>query len=262
MQPLAVVDGLLPVESCLSQGYIGTFASQSLYLPTTVSPECAFENAVDVVLEAGTLVTIPDDTISLMWINEVALDDELLAKLKPENPWGYMDDAFRSVSDDDGQQVLSADRSLLLYRTPSASLFAFRGHASERFALDSVLASYHKAYDIPYPPIPLVPVPADDVARVSSILSHLKYNRTVAHLVDGLSIPQMHKDITWLTGEASDSPIESRHSFHPDARKAAHWILEQMESSGATCTLRPFLTGFTPNVIWYVYILFWLILTK
>lgn len=264
MQPLAIVDGFLPLDSCLAQGHIGTFASQSLYLPTTVSPECAFENVVDVALDAGTLVTIPDDVTSLVWISEVALDDELLAKLKPENPWGYMDDAFRSVSvgGNDEQQALLEDRSPLLYRTPSASLLAFRGHTSERFALDSVLAPYHKVYDIPYPPTSLVPVPADDVARVGTILSGLKYNRSIAHLVDGLSIPQMHKDITWLTGEASDSLIESRHSFHPDARKAAHWILDQMESTGATCALRPFLPGFTPNVIWYFNILFWLTLIE
>ncbi|EJD04790.1 Zn-dependent exopeptidase [Fomitiporia mediterranea MF3/22] len=180
----------------------------------------------------------------------MALEEQLLQELRSSNAWGYLDTALsdgRAV--EDGQQIFTESRYRVLYRSPSASLIALRGRVSEDFAIDTILSRYHKAYAINHPPAPLVPVPSKDVARVRSILKGLQYNKTVARLVDSLSIVQMHKDITWLTGEAPESNIESRHSFHPDARKAAHWIVEQIESTGADCRLRNFLPGFTPNII-------------
>jgi hypothetical protein len=44
-------------------------------------------------------------------------------------------------------------------------------------------------------------------------------------------------------------PILSRHSFSTGAVVAAHYLKEQVESTGASCTLEPFLAGFAPNVI-------------
>lgn len=250
MQHLVILDGLLPSDSCFSQGYIGTFGKQSLYLPTD---ECAFENASVLNLDAESFVSIPEGTVMLYWIGEMSLEDEVLANIKPPmNPWEHLDSQLFFAAHDRDQQILGDWRSPILYRTDTASLLAFRGaDASQYFKIDTVLAPYLKAYAIPYPPTPLVPVPRDDVARVASLLKGLKYNDTVAKLVDSISVGQMHKDVTWLTGEAPDSPIESRHSFHPDARKAAQWIKEQIEGTGASCELRPFLTGFTPNIIWY-----------
>ena len=62
----------------------------------------------------------------------------------------------------------------------------------------------------------------------------------------------MAGDARWLTGEDSHSPIVSRHSFHSDTKKAAEWLVEKFEETGAECRLEPFLTGFAPNVIWCV----------
>lgn len=47
----------------------------------------------------------------------------------------------------------------------------------------------------------------------------------------------------------ASGPILSRHSFSTGAVVAAHWLKEQVESTGANCTLEPFLIGFAPNVI-------------
>ena len=79
---------------------------------------------------------------------------------------------------------------------------------------------------------------------------HLKYDDTIANIVQNISLPQMKNDITWLTGENEDSKILSRHSFSKGARIAASWISDRMEDTGAQCELRPFLTGFAPNIIW------------
>lgn len=62
----------------------------------------------------------------------------------------------------------------------------------------------------------------------------------------------MQRDIRYLTGEDKTSPIISRHSFTKGAMDAAKWIKDQIELSGATCKLSPFLIGFAPNVIWLV----------
>ena len=140
-----------------------------------------------------------------------------------------------------------------IHRTPAITIFAFRNLTSASIKLDQLLEPSFKLGVIPYPPTPVLPVPSDDVSRVRDLLGSLKYDQTVADLVNLLSVTTMRKDITWLTGEAEDSPIESRHSFHPDSRKAAAWIKEQIEETGAKCELRTFLTGFAPNVIWSVF---------
>ncbi|KAL5478700.1 hypothetical protein ACEPAI_1977 [Sanghuangporus weigelae] len=247
MQHLVISAEILPTDSCLSQGYLGTFGSQSLYLPST---ECIVNGATDVNIDIRGLVGVPDDATTLYWVSDASLEDDLLSALKPANPWEYIDSSLSTgVSTGDGQQILEDFRAPVLYRTSTSSLFALRGRSSEYIALESTLAPYHKGYVISFPPSPLVPVPEDDIARVGSILKSLKYNESIASLVDIISIPQMNKDVTWLTGEAPESSIESRHSFHPDARKAASWIAEQIENTGAICELRPFLPGFTPNVI-------------
>ncbi|THH07199.1 hypothetical protein EW145_g3545 [Phellinidium pouzarii] len=260
LQRLVVYDGVLPADSCFSQGYLATDADQSLYLPTA---ECVPENAATFDLGLGRFIDIPADTVELVWVNEASLEDELLDELKPTNPWGYMDAQLNNVLQtihrhnveelqhmlDQSSLLIDPIDAIALYRTSTASLFAFRGLSSSHFALDSVLSPIHKATVISFPPTPLVPVPADDVARVRGLISGLSHNKSIAHVVDSLSIVQMHKDITYLTGEAVDSFIESRHSFHPDTINAAQWISTQIESTGASCELRPFLSGFAPNVI-------------
>ncbi|KAI5120014.1 hypothetical protein M0805_008475 [Coniferiporia weirii] len=246
MQPLVISDGLLPADSCFSQSYLGTFAGQSLYLPAV---DCALESAAALDLDVERFVGIPAGTTELVWVNEMALDDELLDELKQTNPWGYMDEQLNNILKtvaaetrvfQGGQRVLEDPafpaEAVTLYRTPTVSLLALRGLASSAFALDAVLAPIHKATVISYPPVPFVPVPEDDLARIRTLLSTLKYDRNVARLVNVLSITQMHSDITWLTGEATGSPIESRHSFHPDTIKAAKWIKTQIEGTGASST--------------------------
>jgi len=115
--------------------------------------------------------------------------------------------------------------------------------------MDALLRPQHRATVLPDLPVPLLPVPADSVARVEALLQGLKYDKVIASVVGNISVPQMKEDIEWLTGENEESGIESRHSFHPDTRKAAAWMLETIEETGATCQLKPFLTGFAPNVI-------------
>lgn len=139
---------------------------------------------------------------------------------------------------------------MALHRSPKVTILAFRNLSSTAIKLDTLLDPSYKIGVVSYPPSAVVPVPSDDISRVRSLLSSLKFEESVSKLVNIISVTSMRKDITWLTGEAKDSPIESRHSFHPDTRVAASWIKDQIEGTGAECELRPFLQGFAPNVIW------------
>ena len=63
---------------------------------------------------------------------------------------------------------------------------------------------------------------------------------------------QLRADVRYLTGESPQSEIVSRHSFSKGVLIAADWLKANFEAHGASCTLKPFLTGFAPNVVWYV----------
>jgi hypothetical protein len=84
---------------------------------------------------------------------------------------------------------------------------------------------------------------------VRDILATLKFNPEVAKIVSNISLPQIQNDIRYLTGEDGKSGIESRHSFSSGAGVAAEWLKTRFEETGANCELRPFSSGFAPNVI-------------
>lgn len=194
-------------------------------------------------------VNVPTDVESLLWIGEMAVDPEIFPALT-EGEWvGQSNEGHRQSAYDDFE-----DHAMVLFDSPSARLFAFNSTTTAALFSSLMLSRSptRRAYSIPYPPSPLLPVAQPDVDRVLSLLHHLSYDKKIGELIESLNIPQMHKDVRYLTGEREDSKIESRHSFHPDARKAANWIREQIESTGASCELKTFLTGFTPNIIWRV----------
>ncbi|KIM33711.1 hypothetical protein M408DRAFT_59865 [Serendipita vermifera MAFF 305830] len=103
--------------------------------------------------------------------------------------------------------------------------------------------------------LPNIPLPSptsdesDSDKRLRKILSKVHFNPDVASILSAISAAQMSFDVRWLTGEASDSPIISRHSFSEDARIAARWLKSKFEDFGAQCSFMDFLEGFTPNVI-------------
>lgn len=88
----------------------------------------------------------------------------------------------------------------------------------------------------------------DLVDNLAHLTRHLKFSPEIDRiLTEGMDDRQLVRDIRWLTGESSD--LVSRHSFTGGARQAASWIKETVQSTGAECTLEPFLPGFSPNVI-------------
>lgn len=267
----------LDSTSCLLQSYQGTYDEMSVYLPPS---DCHIEADVrrhlGMELDEADYTCLSDDLTELVWIHEISVDESLLASEHKDHyssyvdtKWGNLDEQmFKAIAEnavhnlavdgsseqitlDSASYVTTPDAGFrLMFRSPTSSLFAIHDITSSRLNLDAIISPIHKLTVIPFPPVPFVPVSPDDLERVRALLSNLKYDKVIASTVNNISAVQLQADVTWLTGERSDSPIESRHSLHPDTHKAANWILEQIESTGASCHLSPFLPGFAPNIIW------------
>jgi hypothetical protein len=116
--------------------------------------------------------------------------------------------------------------------------------------LDFSLPRLWEAVVLPSTELPLPhETESDSDKRLEEILSKIHFNPDVASVLSSLSIAQMSYDIRWLTGEASDSPLISRHSFSDGARVAAQWLKSKFQEFGAECSYMEFLEGFAPNVI-------------
>ena len=116
--------------------------------------------------------------------------------------------------------------------------------------LDMHLSPLWEAVQIPLNPLPAkLSTESDADKRLRKILSTVHFNPDVSSILSSISLARMSFDIRWLTGEASDSPIISRHSFSDGALVAAKWIRSKMEEYGAKCEYMDFLEGFAPNII-------------
>jgi hypothetical protein len=257
----------ISANDCLTRSYYGTYGGQSVFIPQNDCQVPQFQNG-------GYLSVIPVNTNELVWIQQMAVDSKVAGGHELEwesgKHWDIMDNALRTelsvlrshivggLDEELGQMSFDvmgdlADESDLevLYRTPQASLIAFRHFNAAALHIDQHLPPFFKPYVLPSSPTSgIVPVPSEDVKRVQSLLTHLKHDAIIDEIVQNISVSQMKKDIAWLTGEDERSGIQSRHSFSKGARVAAKWISDRMEETGAQCDLRPFLYGFAPNILW------------
>ncbi|KIL70287.1 hypothetical protein M378DRAFT_67848 [Amanita muscaria Koide BX008] len=143
-------------------------------------------------------------------------------------------------------QPLTVDQPII-WQSDKAALLS----VDQRFAstLDQHLPRFWKSTLLPSSPIVHHAVPTSSVEHIQYILSQIGFDPAVASIVNNMSISQMERDIQFLTGEDSASPLVSRHSFTPGAIVAAEWLKHQFEETGAKCELKAFLAGFAPNVI-------------
>lgn len=149
------------------------------------------------------------------------------------------------------QQVLDAGMRVVdvLHEADGQALVRIDKHIVQGVELQ--LPRFWQSIRIPDDPMALVPVPPSSIDRVRRLLSAVDYDPVVDSLVNSLSVPQMKKDILYLTGEDPESPITTRHSFSDGAVVAANWLKDRFEETGANCELKPFIDHFAPNVIWY-----------
>jgi hypothetical protein len=234
-------------NECLAQSYLGTYGTQSVFIP----PETCV-NTFAPTADIPRVSLHPD--AQLIWLEQAALEQRFLAdhsSLKTlrkylalpidarESPYGAMSHG--------NQQPLGPTKDYVLYDTPTSALLALSPARVRDLSL--VLPPTWRINVLPQKPI--LPVPEPAILRVRDILASLRFNPLVAKIVSNISVPQIKNDIRFLTGEDGKSGIESRHSFSSGALVAAEWLKVRFEETGARCELRPFLTGFAPNVIWY-----------
>ncbi|KAH9176765.1 Zn-dependent exopeptidase [Lactarius sanguifluus] len=235
----------ITANKCLTQSYFGTYGTQSVFIP----PESCV-NSFAPTADVPNVHLHPD--AQLVWLEQAALEQRLLT----DHPFSlntlreYLglpidvgENTYGSISGK--QQPLGPARDTILHHTATSALLAL-SHTRVR-DLSLILPPTWRIYVLPSKPI--LPVPEPAIARVRDILANLKFNPEVAKIVSNISIPQIQNDIRFLTGEDGKSGIESRHSFSSGAGVAAEWLKTRFEATGAKCELRPFLSGFAPNVV-------------
>lgn len=241
---------ILSGNSCFTDSFLGNYADgdATMSVLSVTSQDCMDLWNSD--LQAGSSYTsTPEPGRQLVWLEKASVDEKL----------GSSDlDAFlgslstSEYGQEEGQQVIQEPASRraygLHYNSENAALVCVE--AEKAMAIDTLLPPFWKARPLPASPVAYIPVPESAAAAVRSVLENLKFDPVVASVVGNISISQIQKDIRFLTGEDESSGIISRHSFSSGALTAANWLKEQVEGTGATCRLSPFITGFAPNVIW------------
>ena len=233
-------------SSCLADSYRGLFGGNSVFI---VDDAC-FNSSLD-LLSQGFFSPVDSTDQHLVWVEQEAVDDAL-------NP-PSADDVYELISGlSTTTPAAQNDEQMVMAKPPPANILLAESSSSMVLSvapevartLDTRLPRSWKYTPIPWEPTPFVPVSTSATARVKAIAASVKFDPVVASIVGNISIPQMRKDVRYLTGEDSTSGILSRHAFSSGALQAAAWLQEQFESTGASCEQKPFLTGFSPNVVW------------
>ena len=254
---------ILLKDSCLSTNFFGNYRDgQSTYSVLTIPnpdavPECmAFWESQ---LMSGHYASTPIEGRQLVWLEEKAVDEKLKRHALHEDTLDVLLSGFEApLAVEHSQQEAVAisqgrgDYSAfeVHYRSATAALVSVT--AEHARIIDTLLPPFWKSTILPVTPVSYIPVPPSALKRVNEILSTLEFDSVVASLVNALSIPQIKKDIRFLTGEDKSSGILSRHSFSNGALTAANWLKATIEETGAKCHFSSFLIGFAPNVIWFV----------
>jgi hypothetical protein len=209
-----------------------------------------FAAAIDA--EKGTFSELADIGSQLVWLEKASIDaklqnrqstlEDLVASLQELNEFEMVDQEVLMEPHTNGVKGFTVQ-----YYSNDALLISVKPEQAMR--IDTLLPPFWKSKLLPTEPQQYVPIPESATRVVEGILKNLKFNPEVASIVGNISIPQIKKDIRFLTGEDESSGIVSRHSFSSGALTAANWLKDQVEETGASCRLSSFLIGFAPNVI-------------
>ena len=255
---------ILLKDSCLSTNFFGNYGDgQSTYSILAIPDLDALPQECltfwESRLTSAHYTTTPREGHELVWLEEKAADEKLKLRTSHKDSLDVLLSRLRAplISLEQSQQEIIAsseshgDYSVFVhYRSATAALVSVSPEHAR--IIDTLLTPFWKSTILPATPVPYQPVPLPALERVNEILSSLKFDPTAASVVNDISIPQIKKDIRFLTGEDKQSGIISRHSFSDGALIAANWLKARIEDTGAKCRLSPFLVGYAPNVIWSV----------
>lgn len=225
--------------------YYGTYNSRD--------PFAIYKTDLDSLdlLDAGSIVFTQEDSSShsLVWVEQVVTEGPLR---DAELDFTASLDSFMNPQSIQKGQILLASRPVprgnVLWQSSHGAIMSIPNEALS--TLDMTLPRLWEAVLIPSQPLPKPTlVESESDKRLRKILSEIYFDPDVSSVLSSISVAQMAFDIRYLTGEASDSSIISRHSFSDGARVAAGWLKSKFQEFGAKCTFMDFLYGFAPNVI-------------
>lgn len=241
------------LPACLQSSYFGAYGGSSkkkdhVFMPSgPCIEELSRRNDLFDSVDQGSLVTLPDVSDSagrIVWIGHAGMEGAMSGMTglsDAAESWSGIAEKANSllasaVSDGTAQRVLSAepdirhDEPIQLLRSSTSSMLV---HVLVSFLpiLDTLLPSHLVPVALPVEPYPAEafspewePVPAHFGRHLANLTKNLKFSPEIDRIVsDGVRLDDVRRNIRWLTGEAP-SGIETRHSFTPDARKAANWI--------------------------------------
>jgi hypothetical protein len=234
---------------CLGEHFYGNYGGNKP-ISLFIAPEACTSQLNSLTSEPilATALENPSPSKQLVWIEEVAIDDNLRLETFNTSLDGLLERITQGHATSTDQEVLNAATGVhpVMYQGASSALVFVDSEVAR--SMDTLLPPYLKSSLIPPSPTTYIPVPSDAVKRVQDLLQTMRFEADVASLVNSISLSQMRQDVRYLTGE-DGSGLVSRHSFSPGARKAAKWLKETFESTGASCELKPFAIGFSPNVV-------------
>lgn len=249
----------LSSNSCFSGNFFGNYKDDGRIVSVLTVPDATCLDFWSTHLESAHYSYSQASQLGrpLVWLERAAVDNAL----QEQQSGSVLEDLFLSLQTPNPptqtlQEVISSSEQGEIaeldihYRTTTAALVSVSPEKAR--IIDTLLPFSWKSTLLPTTPVDYVPVPEVAVQVVREIISKLKFDPLVAAIVGNISIPQIEKDIRFLTGEDGESGIISRHSFSTGALTAANWLKDRVEDTGATCRLVPFLVGFAPNVIWFV----------
>ncbi|KIK67733.1 hypothetical protein GYMLUDRAFT_36484 [Collybiopsis luxurians FD-317 M1] len=250
---------LFEQDSCLSGSFYGNYKDGGQVKSVLVTDDFCIDSwAAQGRSLSASFAPAMQGFQQLVWVEEDAVDSSLQSMMDGKLQFTQFLERLASPLEIPSESHVDSEQTFMLdihrdsgyelfYRSQTAALLS----VSPGLALhiESYLPRYWKATPLPSSPMNYIPVPPSAVELVQRALTKLKFDPTVASLVDKISIPQMKNDIRFLTGEDGQSGIISRHSFAQGSRTAAAWLKQRFEETGASCQLKTFLEGFAPNVV-------------
>ncbi|OAX32995.1 Zn-dependent exopeptidase, partial [Rhizopogon vinicolor AM-OR11-026] len=249
------ISAIETAPGCLTDNYFGTYGGQSVF---HISIPCLENNSFQGFEAANLVPYVADGDRQLVWLQESVIDTALVtpeyeAEVQHFVKW-LEEDGYAMGGASGYQQIVSAapEPRVELQFIKVQPEVGFHGLVAMDPSLvpsiEALLPRYWKPYILPEQPMSYLPVPKPALEHVRSLLETVRFDPVVSSIVNSISLDQMRANIRWLTGEDGESGIVSRHSFSEGSRVAANWLKERFEEAGATCELKPFLTGFAPNV--------------
>lgn len=239
------------LPDCIADSYHGQYAGQHAFILTK---ECPLTASLG-LLDSGTLAPLLSSTNGdrIVWVGP----SNALTSTREEmmSAWDTIDsnaNSFLNTRGDDAQTSFSTDSfQVALDAVPSLIHVSDDGlYLSVPNSILPVIDTFLPSHMSPvaFPPSALsIPsstgndwdVPEAKAAHLANITKHLRFNPTVEAIASSISAAEILEDIRWLTGERKDSTIVSRHSFHPDTRRAVVWLRGTLHSRRLAVNSRP-----------------------